>query len=408
MPKPYDNLFLQIANFQALIKAAQKAVLGKRNKPGAAKFMANLEKECLALEHELQTGSYQPGRYKIIHIKSPKERMVSAAPFRDRVVHHALCQVIDPLIEPSFIYDSYANRKNKGTHKAIMRYEKYRDRYQYVLRCDLYRYFPSIDHEILKRDFRKFIACSQSLGLMDLIVDHSNPQERVNLYFAGDDLFSPYVRRRGLPIGNLTSQFFANLYLNGMDHFIKEVLKAKGYVRYVDDFALFSDSISQLEAWENKIADYLMGRRLKLHPRKVWIAKTNQPTQFLGYELYQGYRRLPEDNIRRFRGRFRSMQDKVKAGSLSLQELHCAVKAWEGHAGFANTWRLRHSIFKNSLLQSVIEACPSPCDKHVLRGGSWNNNPNNLRSANRNRNNTDNRNNNNGFRLSRTASYQGH
>ena len=403
MSKPYRNLFNEIANFQSLIKAAHKAILGKRSKPGAAGFMANLEKECLALEYGLKAGTYQPGRYKIIHIKSPKERMVSAAPFRDRVVHHALFQLIEPLIEPSFIFDSYANRKGKGTHKAVIRYEKYRDRYQHVLRCDLYRYFPSIDHEIIKRDFRRYIACPRTLWLMDLIVDCSNPQEPVHLHFTGDDLLEPLVRKRGLPIGNLTSQFFANLYLNGMDHFIKEVLKVKAYVRYVDDFALFSDDPNELQYWQHELSNYLVGRRLKLHPDKTYIAQTNIPTRFLGYELHQAYRRLPEDSVNRFRGRFRSMQDQIKAGTLSMADMRCAVKAWEGHAAFAHTWRLRQSVFKGSIFEAAFDACPSPCDNHVLRGGSWNKNPNNLRSANRNRNNPDNRNNNNGFRLTSTV-----
>ena len=119
------------------------------------------------------------------------------------------------------------------------RYEAFRDRFRYVLRADIYRYFPAIDHEVLKRDLRRRLACRRTLALADRIIDASNPQEAVRLHYPGDDLFTPLERRRGLPIGNLTSQFFANLYLDGLDHFCKEVLRAKGYVRYVDDFALF-------------------------------------------------------------------------------------------------------------------------------------------------------------------------
>ena len=170
------------------------------------------------------------------------------SPFRDRVVHHALFATIGPIFERGFIDDSYANRTGKGMHRALARYEHYRDRYRHVLRADIYRYFPSIDHAVLKADLRRRIACKRTLTLCDTIIDGSNPQEEVLLHFAGDDLLTPLERRRGLPLGNLTSQFFANVYLDGFDHFCKEVLRAP-YVRYVDDFALFSDNPMDLQAW---------------------------------------------------------------------------------------------------------------------------------------------------------------
>lgn len=140
MPKRHADLFGQIANFQALTVAARLAVLEKRKKPGAAAFMANFEREILRLERQLQDGSYRPGRYVVIKVHDPKERMVSAAPFRDRVVHHALCAVVAPIFEAGFIGNTFANRTGKGTHNAIATYEKYRDRHAYTLRCDIYRY----------------------------------------------------------------------------------------------------------------------------------------------------------------------------------------------------------------------------------------------------------------------------
>ena len=134
----------------------------------------------------------------------------------------------EPLFERGFIHDSYANRTGKGTHRAVACYERFRDRFRHVLRCDTYRYFPAIDHEILKRDLSRRIACLRTLALADRIVDGSNPQEPVPLYYPGDDLFTPFECRRGLPIGNLTSQLFANVYLHGLDHFCKEVLRTMG------------------------------------------------------------------------------------------------------------------------------------------------------------------------------------
>jgi len=406
MPKKPDQLFGRIANFAALHAAARQAIKGKRSKPGAAAFMANLEKELLRLERELNTTSWQTGAYTVIEVKDPKPRTVSAAPFRDRVVHHALCAVVAPVFERSFIADSYANRKALGTHRAVACFEQYRNRYRHVLRADIYRYFPAIDHEILKADFRRHIACKQTLALMDAIVDGSNPQEPVNLLFPGDDLLTPQSRRRGLPIGNLTSQWFANLYLNRLDHFIKEVLRAP-YVRYVDDFALFHDDPEVLAGWRERTKAFLVGRRLTLHPVKTFIASTATDASFLGYVLRaNGVRRLPDENVRRFRNRLRGLRDRWQAGTVAEQEIKQRVLSWIAHAEHANTWRLRHAIFRGGWFDPLLEP-DGPPEGRVLRGGSWNNNPQNTRAANRNRNEPANRNNNNGFRLASTPSIAG-
>jgi retron-type reverse transcriptase len=403
MPQRHDLLFDRIANFQALHGAYRRAVKGKRKKPGAATFSANLERELLVLERQLRDGSYRPGRYTVIEVHDPKQRLVSAAPFRDRVVHHALCAVICPIFETGFIDHSFANRRGKGTHRAIAAYEYYRDRHDNVLRCDIFRYFPSIDHAILKTAFRRRISCAKTLALVDGIIEGSNPQEPVNLYFDGDDLFAPHQRRRGLPIGNLTSQFFANLYLDGFDHFVTEVLQAP-YVRYVDDFALFHDDPAALAEWRDRIALYLAGRRLTLHPRKTLIQRTALPSQFLGFELLaSGRRRLPEDNLRRFRNRLRGLRDQWRAQTIAAADVDARIRAWIAHAQHADTWRLRHAIFRGGRYDPAHppEAWTASCGR-VVRGGSWNNNPRNLRAAQRNRNTDEN--NNNGFRLASTLS----
>ncbi len=209
--KPIHDLFDGIASFEALRRAALRAVRAKRKTPGAAAFMANLETHCLDLDRRLQDRIRRPGGYVVRWIKDPNPRRISAAPFTDRVVHHALCGVVEPLFERGFIDDSYANRKGFGTHKAVRRYEHFRHRSKFVLRADIYRYFPAIDHAVLKADLRRRVGCADTLWLLDTIIDGSNPQEPVNTHYPGDDLFTPFTRRRGLPIGNLTSQFFAGL-----------------------------------------------------------------------------------------------------------------------------------------------------------------------------------------------------
>ena len=341
----HDHLFAQVANFAALHNAAQRAVAGKRKKPGAAAFFANLEGELLRLERERRDQSERTGRYLEIMVRDPKRRLVSAAPFRDRVVHHALFATIGPIFERGFIDDSYANRTGKGTHRALARYEHYRDRYRHVLRADIYRYFPSIDHAVLKADLRRRIACKRTLSLCDTIIDGSNPQEEVLLHFAGDDLLTPLERRRGLPLGNLTSQFFANVYLDGFDHFCKEVLRAP-YVRYVDDFALFSDNPMDLQAWRQRAADYLAKRRLALHPAKTMMVRTAEPVQFLGFVAFaDGHRRLPAVNVTRFVTRLRALRCAWRAGHVSEHAVRQRIGAWVAHARHANTVQLRHTLF---------------------------------------------------------------
>ncbi len=324
--------------------AARRAIRGKRRKAGAAAFQFGLERELLKLERELQDQTWRPGRYIEIELFDPKHRIVSAAPFRDRVVHHALMNVAGPIFESGFISNSFANRVGKGTHRAVDVYERYRDRGNHVLRCDLYRFFPSVDHEVLKADLRRRIRCEKTLWLLDRIIDGSNAQEPVHIHFPGDDLLTPLERRRGLPIGNLTSQWFANIHLDGLDHFCTEVLQAP-YLRYVDDFALFASSRSQLMEWQERIATFLAVRRLKLHPRKTVILPAIKPAEFLGYVLHGGGRRsLPEANVQRFKGRLKGMVRAVQVGALCPADIAQRIDSWSAHASHAHTRTLKRAL----------------------------------------------------------------
>lgn len=225
------NLWPQIITFQNLLQSARQAQKGKRYRANVLQFNHHLETELFKIQSELATKTYTPGPCRTFEIFEPKLRLISAAPYRDRVVHHALCNVIVPVFEPTFIGDSYANRWGYGTHRAVQRFTQFARSSHYVLQCDIRKYFPSIDHGLLKAALRRKIKCPETLWLIDQIIDHSNPQGSVLEYFPGDDLLTPLSHRQGLPIGNLTSQFFANVYLNGFDHFVKEELKAKKYVR---------------------------------------------------------------------------------------------------------------------------------------------------------------------------------
>jgi retron-type reverse transcriptase len=343
--KRYGNLWPQVIAFENLLTATRKAQKGKRFRDNVLAFNYNLEGELAQLKTELDTQTYQPGRYRTFEIVEPKRRTISAAPYRDRVVHHALCQIIVPIFERTFIPDSYANRVGFGTHRALRRFTTFARSSRYVLQCDIRKYFPSIDHLILKSLLRRKLKCPDTLWLADLIIDNSNEQEPVFDHFPGDDLLAPLQRRRGLPIGNLTSQFFANVYLNGFDHFVKENLKAKKYVRYVDDFALFSDNREFLAEARLAIEDYLAGLRLKIHPVKSQLFQTKEGANFLGFRILPDRIRVRTENLRRARRRLRQMQTDHANGKISSSQVAQSLQSWVAHLEHGDTWQLRQQIF---------------------------------------------------------------
>lgn len=353
-----------LTSFSNLFQAFRLARKGKREKPNVAAFEAHLERELFRLQAELRTGAYHPGTYKAFLIHDPKTRMISAAPFRDRVVHHALCQVIEPLFEPAFIYDTYANRKGKGSHKGIKRCQQYLQAYSFVLKADIRKYFPSIDHDILKSIIRKKITCPDTLRLINLIIDASNPQEPVAEYFYGDDLFTPYQRRKGLPMGNLTSQFFANLYLSPFDHFVKEKLRLP-YARYVDDFVMFSNDRDELVEAQRQCEAFLGNRlRLKMHPNKTHITPCEKGITFLGQRIFRSHRLLRKANTRRFYKRLRKRLRDFRDGKLHPDKLEQQLNSWMGHAKQADTYRLRQKILRQLIFEEKLNICEAP-------NGTW-------------------------------------
>jgi retron-type reverse transcriptase len=345
--KRFGNLYPQIIDFDNLLISARQAQRGKRFRPNVLEFNYHLESELERLQTELREQTYIPGEYKTFRIFDPKPRLISAAPYRDRVVHHALCNVIMPIVERTFIHDTYANRTGFGTHRALHRFTEFARSTRYILQCDIRLYFPSIDREILKTILRRKIKCPDTLWLIDTILDRSNAQEPVIHYFPGDDLLTPITRCHGLPIGNLTSQFFANVYLSGFDRFVKEQLKISRYLRYVDDFALFSDDRSQLMAARSAIEDYLASLRLKLHPIKSQLFETQCGANFVGFRVLPDRIRVRNDNLRRSRQRLNKMQQNYQTGEITLAQIGQSLKSWAAHLKHGDTHRLRQDIFQS-------------------------------------------------------------
>ena len=339
-----DTLFDQLTSWENLYGAARKTRLGKRRYADCARFELERERQLLRLQEELRARTYRPGPYRTFYVSEPKRRMISAASYRDRVVHHALVNVIGPLFERNFITDSYANRVGKGTHRAVDRYQAFAGRFRYVLQCDVVKFFPSVDHEILKGLLRNRIRDEGVLWLCELIIDGSNAQEPVVQFFADDELFTPHERRRGLPIGNMTSQFWANVYLHGLDNFVKRGLGWRGYVRYVDDFLLLGDDKQELWAARAAIIRYLERLRLSIHEERAQVRPVARPTRFLGYRCWPTHRFLTKENIRRFRRRGRLLQREYALGAKTWEQVKASLAAWNAHAATANGWNLRRRV----------------------------------------------------------------
>ncbi|MCP4542441.1 MAG: RNA-dependent DNA polymerase [Chloroflexi bacterium] len=367
--KTHKNLYILVTNFENLYQAFKKAARGKRSRPDVAAFEYDLEANLLALQEELESQTYTPGSYYNFHIQDPKPRLISAAPFRDRVVHHALVRNIEPIFERRFIHDSYACRKGKGTHKALDRCQHFARKYRYVLKCDLVHFFPTIDHAILRAQLARVIADPCTMWLVDQIIDSGTDVHASSSsphYFPQDDpstgsgqgLFAA-MRPRGLPIGNLTSQFWANVYLNPLDQFIKRELKCGGYVRYVDDFLLFADDKPSLHRWKRDVIRFAATLRARLHERESVVFPVHTGIPFLGWRVYPEHRRLKRRNGVAFQRRFARLVQEYAGGQISWEQMNASVQSWIAHASHGDTWGLRESILSSVVLPSVPSQPPS-------------------------------------------------
>jgi len=340
------NLFEQIASLGNLFAAAKKALRGRGLKMPAVAFAADLETEVVALSHELRSGSYRPGTYHYFEIFEPKRRLVAAAPFRDRVVHHAICRTIEPIWERRFIADNYACRPGKGTHAAMRRAHVLTRQHPWALSCDIQRYFPSVSHEVLMSTITRVIADERLLRLIRLILaSHVPPTDGSGGKIAPAGESGSLAGGTGLPIGNLTSQFFANVMLDPFDHFVTEVVRPSGYVRYMDDFLVFGQSRSELRAIGTQLRDRLGGLELAIHPDKYRLTRTVSGVDFVGFRVFaDGRVRLREKSLKNFRRRYRRLLAGVRRGHVKPAAVTASVKSWVAHARHAHSEPLRAAL----------------------------------------------------------------
>jgi len=362
MPRTFGSLFRRIAAFRPLAEAYSRARRAGRTRPGTADFDLDLESNLLGLVRDLAGGAYRPGPYRSFVVAVPKRRVVSAAPFRDRVVHHALVGALEPLFERGFTGDSFACRKGKGTHAALDRAHGFVRAYRYCLSADIVRFFPSVDHAVLLRTVARRVRCRETLGLLARILEGGKEvlrAEHPGTLFPGDDLFA-LRRPRGLPIGNLTSRFLANVHLDPLDHFVKERLRVRAYVRYADDFRVFDDDKARLHEVRREMERFLAGLRLVLHDRKTEVRPCSSGVPFLGFVLYpDGSRRIRREGVRRFRRRLRRLARDLAAGRTTQETVSASVRSWLAHADHADTERLKAQVLREVSFRCRPNARPS-------------------------------------------------
>ncbi len=331
-----NNLYNKLCTYENLEFAFKKARKRKTLKPYVILFEKNLREILLNLRTELLFHTYNPMPLKTFVLRDPKTRKISKSEFRDRVVHHALCNIIEPIFDKTFIYDSYANRIGKGTFKAIERFDYFKRKVSrnntktcYVLKADIKHYFEAVSHDILIATIKKRIDDKRVLWLIRAILSNHNTIEK----------------GKGMPLGNLTSQFFANVYLNALDQFVKHKLKAKFYIRYVDNFVILHNIREMLEEYKSKINIFLKENlKLELHPDKSKIIQLDNGIGFFGVRLFFHHKLVRKKNIGNFEKKFEASKELYFKGIISREKVLGQFEGWLAYISNADTYKYRRHL----------------------------------------------------------------
>lgn len=330
-------LFESTASFENLAASAWEAASGKRSRHDVARFLFELEVRILELQSELLDGTYRPGPYHVFRVRDPKDRQICAAPFRDRVVHHAVCRSLAPLFERRFIHDSWACRPGKGSHQALRRCQGFARAGGWFLKCDIRKFYDSVSHAVLRERLGRLLKDRRLLELLDRIIANVPPESRPG---------------RGIPIGNLTSQHFANLYLDPLDHWIRQELRPAAYLRYMDDFVLFGRSREELTARLGRLREFLGERlALELNERRTLQAPVWRGIPFLGFQVFPGTIRARRSRFRRSLRRLRDRVEAFRRGRLAADRLTQSAASICAHWEHGRTRALRAKALEGLWLE---------------------------------------------------------
>ncbi|MBI2666148.1 hypothetical protein HYX13_00900 [Candidatus Woesearchaeota archaeon] len=366
--KTYRNLYQKICSYENLFLAFRKARKGKTLLPYVIAFEQHLDDNLLELRTELLLHSYRPRPLKSFILRDPKTRTISVSEFRDRIVHHAICNIIEPFFEKTFIYDSYANRKRKGTLAAIERLESFAEKVSknntivqkiqkkncvrgFCLKADIKKYFDTVDHKKLMEILREKIKDKELLFLVSTILQNYSTMES-----------------KGMPLGNLTSQFFANVYLNELDQFVKHQLKAKYYLRYVDDFVILDNDAEKLQKYRLKIDAFLQNVLfLSLHENKSKIFPLSRGILFLGMRVFPHHRRLRKKSLGRVYLKLAMYGKEYLEKKRTYDSIYDFLEGWIAYAKQANTYKLRKRMLQKFEEKFSSEISTKEVNRHLPR-----------------------------------------
>lgn len=338
--KIYKDIFEKIVSPENLFSAWNKFKSDKGKKKDVQRFEWELEQNIFQLHRELRTCTYKHHNYSSFFIRDPKQRHIHKAEVRDRILHHAIFRIINPIFEETFIANSFSCRIGKGTHKGVIALEKMIRKESknyskccYILKCDVSKFFDTIDHQILMNILKKRIKDKKALWLLREVIESFSSSK--------SDIFNI----RGVPIGNLTSQIFANVYMNELDQYIKQGLKIKHYARYTDDFVIVSEDLKYLQDVLGLVRVFLRENlALELHPKKVTIQKYNQGVDFLGYISFPHYRLVRVKTKRRIFKKLRKRVIEHKTGKLGRKSLWQCLQSYLGVLSHANAHKFSEKL----------------------------------------------------------------
>lgn len=352
VPKRWSHLYPQIYDFANLYEAYREARRGRRYQADVLRFSYDLEGNLIQLQNELIWRRYEVGRYREFLVYDPKRRIIMALPFRDRVVQWAIYRVLNPLLDRTYIYDSYACRVGKGTHAAVdrlqewMKYLTRRHGRVYALHLDIRKYFYRVDHDVLKGILRRRIKDKDLLWLLDTIIDSNGDRFGLPLDSSIDDLDGPRLAGIGMPIGNLTSQMFANLYLNEADHYAKERLRIKHYIRYMDDILILSPSKRELRIVKDELTDFLEGRLRLSVSAKTSIRPVDLGVEWVGYRVWPTHRLVKRATKQKIKRRLRHLQHLYAAGLIDYEGVRATVHSYLGYLKHCNSRNLTRQLIE--------------------------------------------------------------
>jgi RNA-directed DNA polymerase len=386
--KTYDNLYLEIISLPNLYMAYENSIKGKKGKFKVLDFELNLHENLWQIHEELLQGFYNVSEYSEFYVIDYKKRKILAPSLKDSIVQHAIYNFLEQIYEEVFIYDSYACRKNKGTHKGLRRLRNFLHKHQsdeYFIKCDISKYFYSIDHYKLKEILRKKVKDELLIQLLDKFID-SHFEIEISAHVNNPNFEE---QRKGIPIGNLLSQLFSNIYLNELDYFVKHKLGIRYYLRYVDDFLIiveFNNELKLIFEIKKFLSKELF---LKLENKKIQINKISFGVDFVGFVVFKRFIRVRTRNYRRFRDKLNEKIILYNQNKTTKEELNASFESYLGHLSHSNSTKIK---------ERIIQIRVMTFSKAVQRGGNWNNGANAGPFCTNLNNDPTNTNNNIGFR----------